>query len=370
MKRLSDYVNPYIGTISHMLTSTKPEVMYPYGMARSTPVVTDCGDYYCNDRIQGFALGDAYIMPGRDGDFQNTFDHSREESHCYYLRMELDNHDIVVESTVTQHVYLHRFQGQDSLKLYFPGGKAALEGDAICVELPLAHQRKPVTQYVYIKAEGGVKVLSQEDEAWVLAAPGEVVVAGAASLISVESAKQSYELEAAGKSFDGLKDLAQDIWDRQLSKIQVEGNTEEKKTVFYTAMYRAFQRMTDFTEYGRYFSGFDGKVHEGTFYNNDGLWDTFRCMHPLQLLVDTKRHQDILESYNEMYRESGVMPCFPGVGGDQPVMIGFHAASLFGHPEKRHRAEHDALVLQHPCRERGALLLGEGLLPRPEEGRD
>ena len=329
MKRLSDYVNPYIGTISHMLTSTKPEVMYPYGMARSTPVVTDCGDYYCNDRIQGFALGAAYIMPGKDGDFQNTFDHSREESHCYYLRMELDNHDIVVESTVTQHVYLHRFQGQDSLKLYFPGGKAALEGDAICVELPLAHQRKPVTQYVYIKAEGGVKVLSQEDEAWVLAAPGEVVVAGAASLISVESAKQSYELEAAGKSFDSLKDLAQDIWDKQLSKIQVEGNTEEKKTVFYTAMYRAFQRMTDFTEYGKYFGGFDGKVHEGTFYNNDGLWDTFRCMHPLQLLVDTKRHQDILESYNEMYRESGVMPCFPGVGGDQPVMIGFHAASLF-----------------------------------------
>ena len=48
-------MNPYIGTISHMLTSTKPEVLYPYGMARSAPVVDDCGDYYCNDRIRGFA---------------------------------------------------------------------------------------------------------------------------------------------------------------------------------------------------------------------------------------------------------------------------------------------------------------------------
>lgn len=47
----------------HLLTSTKPEVLYPYGMARSAPVVDDCGDYYCNDRILGFALGDAYIMP-------------------------------------------------------------------------------------------------------------------------------------------------------------------------------------------------------------------------------------------------------------------------------------------------------------------
>lgn len=49
--------------MKHMLTSTKPEVLYPYGMARSAPVVDDCGDYYCNDRILGFALGDAYIMP-------------------------------------------------------------------------------------------------------------------------------------------------------------------------------------------------------------------------------------------------------------------------------------------------------------------
>lgn len=45
-QHLSDYVNPYIGTISHMLTSTKPEVLYPYGMVRSAPVVDDCGDYW------------------------------------------------------------------------------------------------------------------------------------------------------------------------------------------------------------------------------------------------------------------------------------------------------------------------------------
>ena len=57
MTHLADYVNPYIGTISHMLTSTRPEVLLPYGMARSAPVVRDCGDYYCNDRVVGFPLG-------------------------------------------------------------------------------------------------------------------------------------------------------------------------------------------------------------------------------------------------------------------------------------------------------------------------
>ena len=82
----------------YLLTSTRPEVLYPYGMARSASVVDDCGDYYCNDRLRGFALGDAYIMPGKDGDFENTFDHSREESRCYFLRMELDRHGIVAEA--------------------------------------------------------------------------------------------------------------------------------------------------------------------------------------------------------------------------------------------------------------------------------
>lgn len=328
-QHLSDYVNPYIGTISHMLTSTRPEVMYPYGMARSTPVADDCGDYYCNDRLRGFSLGAAHIMPGMDGDFENTFDHSREDSRCYFQRIELDRHGITAESTVTRHVYLHRFAGQNSLKLVYPDGEAFAERDAVWVKLPLAGKRGRVMQYTCVKVSGGVRILAQEENALVLAAPEETVVTGAVSLISFESAENSLRLEAAGRGFDELKALAQRVWDAQLEKICVTGGTEDKKTVFYTAMYRAFQRMTDFTEYGKYYSGFDGRVHEGVFYNNDGLWDTFRCMHPLQLLVDAGRHRDILESYNAMYRQSGLMPSFPGVEGDLPVMIGFHAASLF-----------------------------------------
>ena len=76
--------------------------------------------------------------------------------------------------------------------------------------------------------------------------------------------------------------------------------------------------MTDYTEYGQYFSAYDGKVHDGVFYTGDGLWDTFRCMHPLQLLLDPARHRDILESYNLMYRQSGLMPCFPDLPGICP----------------------------------------------------
>ncbi len=331
MKHLSDYVNPYIGTISHMLTSTNPEVMLPYGMARSTPVSHDNGDSYCCDQVLGFPLGAAYVMPGKGGDFHNILDHSRETARCYYKRLELEEHDITAETTVTQHVYLYRFSGQDCLRLSFPGGEAKAEGNTVEITLswPNRGRRTPLRQYAYIQLGQGVELTGQEEDALIFRAPELTEVRGAVSMISLESAKKSLELEAGSQSFDEVKARAQEIWDAQLGKFIVEGNTEDRKTVFYTALYRAFQRMTDVTEHGQYFSGFDGKVHEGTFYNNDGLWDTFRCMHPLQLLVDERRHKDILQSYVEMYKQSGLMPCFPGFEGDLPVMIGFHAASLF-----------------------------------------
>ena len=129
MKMPADYVNPYIGTISHMLASTRPEVMLPYGMARSTPVVKDCGDYYCNDRIQGYPMGLATVMPGKGGDFENTLDHSREDFRCYRMEAELEEHGITVASTVTAHVYVHRFTGADALRLDFPEERLRRKAD-------------------------------------------------------------------------------------------------------------------------------------------------------------------------------------------------------------------------------------------------
>lgn len=329
MRQLADLVNPYIGTISHMLQSTRPEVMLPYGMARSTPVVNECGDYYCNNHICGYSVGKAIVMPGKAGDYVNTLDHSREDFKCYYLKMELEENNIVAESTVTHHVYLHRFAGADCLKLSFSGGTAEIVNGAIRLLLKSEYFNYTANQYVILKLDSGIKVKNQKEDEWELEVPESVVCCGAVSYISFEKAEESLNSEVGDAGFDEIAEKAKEIWNNQLGKVIVEGNTEDKQIVFYTALYRAFQRMTDYTEHGEYFSAYDSKVHKGTFYTGDGLWDTFRCMHPLQLLLDTVRHEDILESYNLMYKQSGLMPSFPGHGGDLPVMIGFHAASLF-----------------------------------------
>jgi predicted alpha-1,2-mannosidase len=89
--------------------------------------------------------------------------------------------------------------------------------------------------------------------------------------------------------------------------------------------------MTDITEDGRYFSGYDHAVHDADghdFYVDDGLWDTYRSLHPLQLLLDAHRQQDMVRSYLRMYEQSGWLPSFPSVAGEQAVMIGRHTAEV------------------------------------------
>jgi len=111
----------------------------------------------------------------------------------------------------------------------------------------------------------------------------------------------------------------------------VEGGTDRQRTIFYTALYRSLGRMTDITEDGKYFSGYDHTVHDAgghDFYIDDGLWDTYRSLHPLQLLLDAKGQEDMVRSYLRMYEQSGWMPSFPSVAGEQAVMIGHHAAEF------------------------------------------
>ncbi len=89
--------------------------------------------------------------------------------------------------------------------------------------------------------------------------------------------------------------------------------------------------MVNISEYGRYYSGYDGKVHEDEgrpFYADDWLWDTYRSLHPLMLILNPDQQADMVDSYIRMYEQSGWMPGFPQFYGDFPAMIGFHSAAL------------------------------------------
>ena len=99
--------------------------------------------------------------------------------------------------------------------------------------------------------------------------------------ISIEQAHKSLQEEIPEWGFDQVKARGRAVWSRELGKIAVTGGTEKQRTVFYTALYRSLGRMTDYTEDGKYYSGYDQQVHDAgghDFYAGDGLWDTYRCI--------------------------------------------------------------------------------------------
>ena len=76
--------------------------------------------------------------------------------------------------------------------------------------------------------------------------------------------------------------------------------------------------MTDITEDGKYFSGFDGRIHDSSghdFYVDDGLWDTYRSMHPLQLLIEPERQQDMIRFLPPHVRAKRLAAFFSVRGG-------------------------------------------------------
>ncbi len=90
--------------------------------------------------------------------------------------------------------------------------------------------------------------------------------------------------------------------------------------------------MVNITEYGRYFSIYDGQVHDSEgrdFYVDDWIWDTYRSLHPLRMITFPGMENDMLNSYVRMYEQSGWVPAFPTVFGDGGAMIGHHQAAYF-----------------------------------------
>jgi putative alpha-1,2-mannosidase len=116
-----------------------------------------------------------------------------------------------------------------------------------------------------------------------------------------------------------------------VNQIEVEGGTEAQRRSFYTALYRSNERMVDINEDGHYYSGYDKKMHDSNrpFYVDDWVWDTYLALHPLRTILNPAMESDMLNSYVNMYQQSGWMPTFPVLFGDNPCMNGFHSTIMF-----------------------------------------
>jgi predicted alpha-1,2-mannosidase len=164
-------------------------------------------------------------------------------------------------------------------------------------------------------------------------AGSRVEVKIASSYISAEQAQLNLTREFAGlKKFDDTKKSAFKIWNTLLNRVLVEGGSEADKATFYSCLFRAnlfSRKFYDENKQGKpyYYSPYDGKVHEGYMYTDNGFWDTFRAQFPLSNILHPGMQGRYMQSLLDAQHQYGFFPTWsnPGMSG---VMLGNHAISL------------------------------------------
>ena len=340
-----DYVNNRIGNISHLLVPTYPTTHLPNSMLRMIPTHNE----FTTDRMEGLALNSPshrqghslLLLPYRGdvkefgGNLKYRYDH--EKSTPYHYSVYLDDFSVGVDFAPAAKSAIYRFRFEDSdrrLILLKANGKGEIDikDGALCGYDNFAG----IKHYFYLEFDAQPIQVDSLSHSLVFAEFPEsedvVNVRYGISYIGVEQAKRNLYNEINDFNLEKLASQARDKWNDVLGKIKIEGGTEDQKTTFYTALYRAHERMINISEDGKYFSAYDGKVHEDNgvdFWVDDWVWDTYLALHPLQVLLNPEAQEQKLASYIRMYEQSGWIPTFPCVFGDAHCMNGNHAAGVF-----------------------------------------
>lgn len=354
-----DYVNPYMGNISHLLVPTYPTVHLPNSMLRVYPERAD----FTGDLLSGLPVivtshrgSSAFNLSPYQGEESGlkpvvNYSYDQEKIYPYRYQVYLDDNNIDVDFAPSHQsaVYGIMFEGEGPAYLIFNSRNGQLKTDGKNVSGYQFVDRKTKV-YLYAETDKtpqqsgvlsdntvkyGETSVEGKDAALVLSYGNDVKKLGVRygiSFISEEQAKKNLEREIAAYDVDVVAKIARNDWNDALGKIQAQGGTEDDKVVFYTSLYRCYERPVNLSEDGRYYSAFDGQVHEDggrPFYTDDWIWDTYRATHPLRILIDNERESDIINSFLLMAEQMGTnwMPTFPEVTGDSRRMNSNHAVA-------------------------------------------
>lgn len=376
---LSQYVDPMVGTGAH--GHTFPGAIVPHGMVQPGPDTRQggwdgCSGYhYSDDTLYGFShthlsgtgcedYGDLLVMPfGEDADmgqgkiehrrYQSHFSHNHEEAHPGYYRVLTDRWGIVAEMSCSQRAAYHRYT-------FLHKGRKGLVID-------LHHRDKLLSGHITTALRNGKRLIigHRESAAWnpdqklffALYVPysrieyrsdstqaivyidekaEEVEMVVALSAVDEEGAISNLmgERDQRGRfpTFGQSKKMAQEQWEEALSKIVVEGGSQEQRRTFYTALYHCMTAPYLFSDIDGRYRGTDDKIHTvppgKEIYTVFSLWDTYRTLHPLLTLIDRRRSGDFIYTFLQQYRQGGELPQWELAAHETHCMIGYHAAPV------------------------------------------
>jgi predicted alpha-1,2-mannosidase len=385
-----DWVNTYIGTgggsqIGPDYGGTMPLVTTPFGMTNWTPQtrqnrISVSSYAYEDNTISGFIgthqpavwMGDygyVTLMP-QLGPLQTTveyrqmpFSHADEVTTPYYYSVKMGADParrIFAEMTATDHCAHLRFTfpageaGSVVLQATRAGTVGYVKVDPVRKEivgynpdrmdsylsnirLPnfkgyfVARFREPfVQQGVYrgvLPVAGQNEVAGEEVGGFAKFAARVVEVQIGTSFISIEQARANLDAELSQWQFEATRAALKKKWNEKLGIASIEGATDDQRHIFYTGLYHALLYPKLSAEFGRYYSAFDDRIHNGESYTAYSIWDTFRAENSLLTLFAPERIDAMITALLQDYTEGGWLPKWPNPSYTN-IMIGTHADSL------------------------------------------
>ena len=312
------------------------------------------GYYYDDDELIGFGhmhlsgtgigcLGDVAFLPVKDFKQTSTrFKHEAEKVHPGYYSVQLTDPNVLVELTATERCGFHRYTFKN-------GAKAQLALDlSQCIGWDKLNDclltQESATRLTGFRRSNGwaadrriyfsidfsqpvtVHRLDSMERVVVSVADNTkpLLVKVALSPVSIDKAKLNMQAELAGWDFDAAVKQADEAWNRELARIEIQTNDRTKKRVFYTAMYHLMTSCSKFNDVAREYRGADGKVHKADFtnYTTLSLWDTYRAAHPLMTVAFPEMQRDFAQTFLNIYKQQGRLPVWHLMGSETDCMVG------------------------------------------------
>lgn len=312
------------------------------------------GYYYDDDELIGFGhmhlsgtgigcLGDVAFLPVKDFKQTSTrFKHEAEKVHPGYYSVQLTDPNVLVELTATERCGFHRYTFKN-------GAKAQLALDlSQCIGWDKLNDclltQESATRLTGFRRSNGwaadrriyfsidfsqpitVHRLDSMERVVVSVADNTkpLLVKVALSPVSIDKAKLNMQAELAGWDFDAAVKSADEAWNRELARIEIQTNDRTKKRVFYTAMYHLMTSCSKFNDVDREYRGADGKVHKADFtnYTTLSLWDTYRAAHPLMTVAFPEMQRDFAQTFLHIYKQQGRLPVWHLMGSETDCMVG------------------------------------------------
>ncbi|MBR1521142.1 MAG: GH92 family glycosyl hydrolase [Bacteroidaceae bacterium] len=356
--RLSDLVNPFIGTGGHghvFLGANVPFGFVQLGPTESTSGWDWCSGYHYSDSLLiGFShlhlsgtgvgdLGDVSMLPVLNPEQEKVkFSHQAEYVRPGYYSVMLSN-GIRAELTATERTGLHRYTlpanaNEGYLRLDLRQG---IGWDKV-MDCQIRQESSTVVsgyriskgwanhQQVYFVAEFSrpVEVCKEEGDTVkvfrFLSSDEPLLVKVGLSAVSTEGAKANLAAEQTGWNFRKVVAEAERKWEEQLGKVQVTGGTADEQSIFYTALYHTMTAPSVFCDVDKKYRGSDGQVHQGSYtnYTTFSLWDTYRAAHPLMTILHPERQEDIATTMLNIWRGQGKLPVWHLMGCETNCMVG------------------------------------------------